>query len=474
LKTSRKLTIGSAVFALLAANVAPAAAANEAFLFGESNLFNFYMHGSVFNDFKGFRTSVTGFNGGNSSIDWTATWFGCDTKPALRSTAPDPSSVTTVLSAADETAIDAALAADGCVALPSPGAKDSTKTAQGSFDAKYSFTEFDLSNKAFVTAKVSAAAAGKTTTFAILTGAARPKPIDEPTLSISGTTISVSLATFTADYRHLRHSTYLCDSPVAAQSDVSQFRYDQEIVDKNCVRVMNPTSTTELSSPSGHLFFVSNVDFTVYSWSSSSDVAATATATPVPIYTGPVLSSFSTRTLDPCASSTVTIQGSNLGGVTAASIQGRRAVVVESTDTRLVLDTPVGLTPGENQSLVLTSPFGVLTHQNAFNVSGSSVCSLDTGVGYWTQWQASDDTIKMYAKNPAGQGKVQFFVDGEEIAWVNASDDTDPKLRVITENGPMAGVNYLVRTVSLNPGKNRFEIRVDGERVWRATYLPQR
>jgi hypothetical protein len=24
-----------------------------------------------------------------------------------------------------------------------------------------------------------------------------------------------------------------------------------------------------------------------------------------------------------------------------------------------------------------------------------------------------------------------------------------------------------------NPGKNRFEIRVDGQRVWRVTYLPR-
>jgi len=77
--------------------------------------------------------------------------------------------------------------------------------------------------------------------------------------------------------------------------------------------------------------------------------------------------------------------------------------------------------------------------------------------------------VKFYAKNPVGVGKVQFMLNGREIAWVRAIDATDPKLRTVA-SGPMAGVSYLVRTITLQPGKNALEIYVDGERVRRVAY----
>jgi hypothetical protein len=61
------------------------------------------------------------------------------------------------------------------------------------------------------------------------------------------------------------------------------------------------------------------------------------------------------------------------------------------------------------------------------------------------------------------------MLNGREIAWVRAIDATDPKLRTVTA-GPMAGVSYLVRTITLQPGKNALEIYVDGERVRRVAY----
>lgn len=73
----------------------------------------------------------------------------------------------------------------------------------------------------------------------------------------------------------------------------------------------------------------------------------------------------------------------------------------------------------------------------------------------------------MFSKQPIGLGKVQFFVNGEEIAWIRAVDELDPKLSFA------GGSAYLVRAVNLSPGKNRFEIVVEGERVWRATYAPR-
>ncbi len=211
-------------------------------------------------------------------------------------------------------------------------------------------------------------------------------------------------------------------------------------------------------------------------WEGAQRVTLTPPAFVAPNYTGPVLESFSTRSVDACQGTMVTITGTRLSGITSATVQGKRAAVIENTADRLVIRTPAGLTAGANQSLVITSAAGTLTHQNSFNVVGSSEvasCALDTTKGYWTQAQADGRTIKIYAKNPVGSGKVQFIVDGREIAWVNAVDANDPKLRVITTDGPMAGVNYLVRTITLNPGKNRIEILVDGQRVWRVTYLPR-
>ena len=84
--------------------------------------------------------------------------------------------------------------------------------------------------------------------------------------------------------------------------------------------------------------------------------------------------------------------------------------------------------------------------------------------GYWTK--RNGDNVKLYAKNVIGLGKVQFFMNGEEIAWIRAEDKTDPKLRVITE-GPMTGASYLVRDRDLPVGKNVFEIYLNGERIER-------
>lgn len=71
----------------------------------------------------------------------------------------------------------------------------------------------------------------------------------------------------------------------------------------------------------------------------------------------------------------------------------------------------------------------------------------------------------MYAKNAVGAGKVQFIFNGEEIAWVRAVDELDPKVR---SNGDFY---YLVRTVELVDGqKNVLEVFVDGVRTKRAAY----
>lgn len=93
----------------------------------------------------------------------------------------------------------------------------------------------------------------------------------------------------------------------------------------------------------------------------------------------------------------------------------------------------------------------------------------DQTLSVWTKRLPGNSQAKLYAKSVVGVGKVQFFFNSREIAWVRAIDETDPKLRVIT-SGPMIGANYLVRTVDLKIGKNVLEIYLDGERVRRTAY----
>jgi hypothetical protein len=77
-----------------------------------------------------------------------------------------------------------------------------------------------------------------------------------------------------------------------------------------------------------------------------------------------------------------------------------------------------------------------------------------------------DGTVKMYARDLVGAGKVQLYHNGVEVAWLRAIDETDPKLNV----GADGSRDGIVRTRTLVPGKNVFEIWVAGERVRRVAY----
>ena len=84
----------------------------------------------------------------------------------------------------------------------------------------------------------------------------------------------------------------------------------------------------------------------------------------------------------------------------------------------------------------------------------------------WTK-NLNDGTVKMYAKNIVGAGKVQFMLNGQEVAWVQAADTADPKLLLAGAEGSA----YLVRTVDLVEGqKNVLEIYLDGVRITRTAY----
>jgi hypothetical protein len=82
----------------------------------------------------------------------------------------------------------------------------------------------------------------------------------------------------------------------------------------------------------------------------------------------------------------------------------------------------------------------------------------------WTK-RISDTQVKFYAKYPQLGQKIQFMVQGDdgdydEFAWIRIeADDLDA-------NGDYIGLTnaiYYVRTVNLEPGKNRLRIYIDGE-----------
>lgn len=134
--------------------------------------------------------------------------------------------------------------------------------------------------------------------------------------------------------------------------------------------------------------------------------------------------------------------------------------------------TEVFFTVNSDGTLRVSSPSLVLGQYDLTAIAPGGKAVLLKGIwvvddlefSTWTK--RSGDSIKIYAKNVVGVGKVQFFVDGRELAWVNAVEATDPKLRTAY------GFHYLVRTVTLKAdgAKTRFEVKLNGDRVRRNTY----
>ena len=182
-------------------------------------------------------------------------------------------------------------------------------------------------------------------------------------------------------------------------------------------------------------------------------------------YSGPIITAFSNSSPQP--GELLSMSGSRLSDVTALYLAGVQVEIASVLESKLVIVTPLGLSPGL-KDLVLKWPGGTLTVQNALNISAAATdsgesASLVKAKG-WTK-KLSDSSAKIYTKDVVGAGKVQFVFNGKEIAWVRATSETNPKLR--TANG----VHYLVRTVELIKGqKNILEIYLDGTRIKRVAY----
>jgi hypothetical protein len=173
-------------------------------------------------------------------------------------------------------------------------------------------------------------------------------------------------------------------------------------------------------------------------------------------YTGPVVKAPGiTRTVT--KGMKVKIEGSALTSVSKVTIDGKDAKVKVNSEGEIEIVVPSDLANG-TYDMVVTSASGVLTVQDAVRVGPTA--TLLAGDTKPSTKLKEDGTVKVHIYNVIGAGKVQIFVNGVEIAWVNAEDGSDPKLLN----------DYLVRTIDLAEGKNVIEIYVNLKRVDRKAY----
>jgi hypothetical protein len=130
-----------------------------------------------------------------------------------------------------------------------------------------------------------------------------------------------------------------------------------------------------------------------------------------------------------------------------------------ATTQLIIMSGEVGYGSTVTATIDVVDPLGVEEDTTA---SGSLAAgATDSGKpAFWTK-DIGNGEVKLYAKNIVGAGKIQFFHNGNEVAWIKAVDALDPKLRAAS------GSFYLVRTLKLVSGKNVFEITDDGVRVVR-------
>ena len=208
-------------------------------------------------------------------------------------------------------------------------------------------------------------------------------------------------------------------------------------------------------------FWVSSVNTQGVAPAQARNFAKPTPAFSAPVgFSGPVITSVDPVEIN--AGESFELRGQRLDLVESVVAGETELVITESSESKLTVSTESDLAAAIYQ-LSINWSGGELAFSPELTVL-QSVSSENLEFSYWTK-KVSETQVKMYAKNVIGEGKIQFFEDGEEVAWIRAETEDDPKLT------SAIGSYYLVRTIDLEPGKNRLEIRVDGERVRFNTYV---
>lgn len=173
--------------------------------------------------------------------------------------------------------------------------------------------------------------------------------------------------------------------------------------------------------------------------------------TPDPTYRGPLIETASLTS--GAIGRLLEVTGQRFETITGATVDGKPCVVQILGSGRVLLLLPEGLTPGV-KNLLVTSAYGQLTHQSLFTIPGELNGITPLKIARISEYKQSQ--YKLYAFDVVGAGKIQFFQNGKEVGWIRASSEMDPKL----ENQ-----SYFVRSITLQKGLNRLEVRVLGKLV---------
>lgn len=192
-------------------------------------------------------------------------------------------------------------------------------------------------------------------------------------------------------------------------------------------------------------------------------VAITLSQLPAPssapiAYTGPVIEKLTPNPVPRLE--TLTISGSSFSGVSQVQIGDvdvlQENLEVSATEITLVIPEETAL--GQN-TLKLIGSFGTLSYQNGVEITEALAATTDAGPRFEVREMANGD-LKLYAFGIVNQGKIQFMVNGKEMAWVRATSTNHKKLRSVSFAGGMQ--HYLVRTLK-NPGGKTIEIYQNSE-----------
>lgn len=245
-------------------------------------------------------------------------------------------------------------------------------------------------------------------------------------------------------------------------SNFGIYTYDR-VQDEVTEVVPTRASTGNFSALSlfqGKLYWVEDSDAAVgrelYRFDSTAVFPQQAPQDSVPVaYSGPIVESVNPN---PAAvGEEITITGQRLSGVRAVSVDDLELSIIDTSATEIIALVPLGVIPGL-KDLVVSSDSGKLTVQDALEI----IAKADKSPNFYTKMQPDRQSVKIYAHNIVGLGKIQFFHNGLEVAWtrVREIEDFDGATPIVGEHSV-----YLVRTRDLVPGRNDFRIKADGQWV---------
>lgn len=313
------------------------------------------------------------------------------------------------------------------------------------------------------------------------TGAVAPTHDGGHSFSMSGSQVTTNPGTWTpANPDNLKLSLFSCTSAVPAENTPTTDYSPWQSICKPIFAsdIVNPPTDLKAAFTASSVPYDSTVDgehiimislsedqptFVEIVWSASakydptstgSSSSTASTSRPSISFQGPVLNT----SLIPDSNrpgSQLDVPGMNLDQVKAVFV-GETEVDFELIDGELLVVIPEDMEPG-TYDLIARSTTADVTITDAITIAGLPNLSDQ---GPRASSVRTDNQVKVRFFNPVGAGKLQVFLNDEEIAWIDTDDANDPKLHL----------GYLVRSAELKPGKNAFEFFVEGQRVLRTAY----